>query len=80
MVKHLAPYRTYVIRCWQEHSGQPGTCIYRFSLEIPATGERFGFTRSKDLIQALEGAISEIQIPVRAEAEGFDQNLGDLSH
>ncbi len=67
MVDHVAPYRTYVIRCWEEHSGQLGTCIYRFSLEVPATGERFGFTRSEDLIQALESAIAQIQTQAIAD-------------
>lgn len=61
MVEHLAPYRTYVIRCWEEPCDQPGTPIYRFSLDVPATGERFGFTSFKDLIQALEAAIAHIQ-------------------
>jgi hypothetical protein len=66
VVEPVAPYRSYVIRCWEErcweeHCGPPGTPIYRFSLDIPATGERFGFTSSKDLIQAVESAIAQIQ-------------------
>jgi hypothetical protein len=60
-MKQSAPYRTFVIRCWQEPSDQPDACIYRFSLDIPATGERFGFTHSQDLIQALQLAMSQIQ-------------------
>jgi hypothetical protein len=66
-MKQLAPYRTYVIRCWQEPCDQPGTPIYRFSLDVPATGERFGFTRSADLIQALESAIAQIQTQAIAD-------------
>lgn len=61
MPKHLAPYQTYVIRCWEEQSTQAGINIYRFSLEIPATGKRFGFTSPEDLIHALELALPQIQ-------------------
>lgn len=59
-MKQSAPYRTFVIRCWQEQGSQPGDCVYRFSLEVPATGERFGFTCAKDLIQSLERALAQI--------------------
>lgn len=68
MATHLALYRTYVIRCWAEQCGQPDTSIYRFSLEIPATGERFGFTSSKELISALELSLTQIQTQVMADA------------
>lgn len=71
-MKQSAPYRTFVIRCWQEQSGQPGSCVYRFSLEVPATGERFGFTRAKDLIQALELALAQSHAAAIA-----DGKLGD---
>lgn len=73
-MKQLAPYRTFVIRCWQEQGGQPGTCIYRYSLEIPVTGERFGFTHSKDLIQALQLALTEIQIQAIADGVLEDES------
>ncbi|HEY9661930.1 MAG TPA: hypothetical protein V6C65_26035 [Allocoleopsis sp.] len=69
MTKHLALYRTYVIRCWEEPRSQAGISIYRFSLEIPVTGERFGFTCSEDLINALETALAQIQVQVSTETE-----------
>jgi hypothetical protein len=72
-MKQSAPYRTFVIRCWQEQYGQPGACVYRFSLEIPATGERFGFTHSRKLIQALQLAMNEIQMQPIA-----DQPMQDI--
>lgn len=62
-MKQLASYRTVVIRCWQEQCGQPDV-IYRFSLEVPATGERLGFTHFEDLVQALELAFFQIQTQV----------------
>jgi hypothetical protein len=67
VAKHLAPYRIYVIRCWEEQCDQTSTNIYRFSLEIPATGERFGFTNSRELINALELALAQIQAQVRTD-------------
>lgn len=80
MVKHLAPYRTFVIRCWQEQCGQPGTCIYRFSLEIPATGERLGFTRTEDLIHALEGAIAQARTETEANLVEISLEKDSISH
>ena len=73
MARHLAPYRTYVIRCWEEQSAQPGTRIYRFSLEIPATGERSGFSRSEELIDALELVLSQIQGQAIADNASEDE-------
>lgn len=61
MARHIATYMTYVIRCWAEPSSQATTSIYRFTLDIPATGHRFGFTSSEALISALELALSPIQ-------------------
>lgn len=74
MARLLAPYRTYVIRCWQEPCSQPNAAIYRFSLEFPGTGERFGFTCSEDLIQALQLALTEIQIQAIAESALKDES------
>ncbi len=69
MTKHLALYRTYIIRCWEEPRSQAGISIYRFSLEISATGERFGFTCSEDLINALATALAQIQVSTETENE-----------
>ncbi|UBF29987.1 hypothetical protein K9N68_37935 (plasmid) [Kovacikia minuta CCNUW1] len=73
MAKHLAPYRTYIIRCWEEQRSQSSTSIYRFTLEIPATGERFGFTQSQKLIQALELALAHIQTQTEPDAALEDE-------
>ncbi len=66
-MKQSAPYRTLVVRCWQEQGGQPDAYIYRFSLEIPATGERFDFTHSEDLVHALELTLTQLQTQAIAE-------------
>jgi hypothetical protein len=75
VAKQLAPYRTYVIRCWEEQSAQADTSVYRFTLEIPATGERSGFTSSAELINALELALAQIQPHQRAD--GMPENEPD---
>jgi hypothetical protein len=72
VAKHLAPYRTYIIRCWEEQSARANAGIYRFSLEIPATGERFGFTSSKKLINALESVLAESQTQARTDGTPED--------
>ncbi len=69
MAKPLALYRTYIIRCWQEPCSQTADGAYRFSLEIPATGERLGFTCSEELVDALKTALAQIQVQVSADAE-----------
>ncbi len=66
-MKQSAPYRTLVVRCWQEPYDQSGSCVYRFSLEIPATGERFGFTHSEDLVHALELTLTQLQTQAIAD-------------
>jgi hypothetical protein len=71
-MKQSAPYRAFIIRCWQEQDGQLDSCVYRFSLETPVTGERIGFTSAKELIQALELALSQIYATAIA-----DEKLGD---
>jgi hypothetical protein len=73
VVRHLAPYRIYVIRCWEEQGAQLSPSIYRFSLEIPATGERFGFTSTEELINALELSLAQIQAEAIADAPPEDQ-------
>ena len=61
MAKSFIPYRTYVIRCWEEQSVQTNSSIYRFTLEIPAIGKRCEFTSSEKLMNALKLALSQIQ-------------------
>ena len=60
MAKHLAPYCIDVIRCWEEPSSQTDTSVYRFTLDVPATDQQFGFTSSEELVNALELALSQI--------------------
>lgn len=73
MPKHLASYRIYVIRCWAEPGSQTNTSACRFSLEIPATGQRFGFTNFEELINALKLALSQIQTQEIPDAAPVDE-------
>ena len=48
-----APYQTYIVRCWQTGIEENGQLILRFTLDVPATGQRFGFTSLEALTEAL---------------------------
>ena len=76
MARSLAPYRTYIIRSWEEpcRGSQSGAAIYRFTLDIPATRQRFGFTSLRELINALELALSQIQIQTIADTTPEDES------
>jgi hypothetical protein len=54
VVDEPAHYKVYVVRYWEEQDTSTSRRIYRFTLEIPATGQRFGFTSPEALMSALE--------------------------
>ena len=58
MVDELAHYKVYVVRCWEEQRPQTDTTVLRFTLEIPSTGQRFGFKNQAALMKALENRLS----------------------
>lgn len=59
MVNNQANYKVFVVRCWDEQNSQAGTIVCRFSLEIPGTGQRFGFVSLEALMKALELGLSQ---------------------
>jgi hypothetical protein len=59
MANNLAHYKVYVIRCWQEQNSSASTTISRFTLELPGSGQRFGFTSSKALIDEVGRRLAE---------------------
>lgn len=65
MGNDLAHYKVYVVRCWEEPTTQTTHCmqvnmpIGRFTLEIPSTGQRFGFTSLPALLNALGHRLSQ---------------------
>lgn len=56
----LQLYHSYVIRCWQEVDDQHKT-TWRFVLEVPATGNRQGFTNLPQLTTALAKALEQVE-------------------
>jgi hypothetical protein len=59
VVDDLAHYKVYVVRYWEEQDVPSNRRICRFTLEIPATGQRFGFTSPEALMQALEQRLTQ---------------------
>jgi hypothetical protein len=52
-------YRVYMLRFWQEGSQAEASVAWRFSLEDPHTGERFGFADCDGLYAFLNEEISK---------------------
>jgi hypothetical protein len=59
MANNLAHYKVYVIRYWEEQGASTDAIICRFTLEVPGTGQRFGFTSSKALMDEIERRLAE---------------------
>jgi len=59
VVDQQAQCKVYVIRCWEEQDSHTDTSICRFTLEVPSTGQRFGFTNLEALVTALERKLSQ---------------------
>lgn len=54
-------YHVCIVRAWREmtlHTSEP---VWRFTLEIPGTGQRFGFNTSQALIEALDAKLDDVQ-------------------
>ncbi|HDN80610.1 MAG TPA: hypothetical protein ENG33_09120 [Chloroflexi bacterium] len=51
-------YQAYLLRLWEERPASPGRPgIWRFSLEDPRTGQRYGFTTLEALMDFLRKQI-----------------------
>ena len=66
-------YRVFIIRCWEEADPQHPA---RFLLEIPRTGERYGFITAEQLLLALRPQLN--LPPVESEMRGIQGNSGEL--
>ena len=49
------PYRVFIVRCWEDQDA--ADMPSRFVLEIPRTGERYGFTSADTLLHALKNQL-----------------------
>ena len=61
------PYRVYIVRCW-ENQDTATDVSSRFVLEIPGTGERYGFTSADMLLRALKNQLDTA--PLRLNSDG----------
>jgi hypothetical protein len=57
-------YRSYVVRCWQEHSARARreTRVWRFSLQDPRTDERRGFATLEALLVFLQADLADDRV------------------
>ena len=53
--------RVYVVRSWQEQTIRGREIVMRYALDIAATGERRGFTRSEALLDTLSTELTRAQ-------------------
>ena len=47
-------YQTFILHFWQEQSDDPDEPAWRFSIEDPKRGNRYGFSSLKELIDFLK--------------------------
>ena len=52
--------RVYIIRCWQEHTTPDHEIVRRYALDIPATGQRRGFTSTEALLDTLSTELTSV--------------------
>lgn len=57
------PYRVYIVRWWENQDTTTDSSS-RFVLEIPGTGERYGFTSAEMLLHALKNQLDTASLPL----------------
>lgn len=57
------PYRVYIVRWWENQDTTTDSSS-RFVLEIPGTGERYGFTSADMLLHALKNQLDTAVLPL----------------
>jgi len=60
-------YASYLLRLWQEQDEQ--TTLWRFSLDDPRTGERFGFADVETLLRFLNEQMAAAAAAKNANTE-----------
>jgi hypothetical protein len=56
-------YHVCIVRAWRETTAQTEEQVWRFTLEIPGTGQRLGFTDAHALMDALRTELQDMQGP-----------------
>jgi len=57
MDKSAFDYRVYIVRFWQEETTTRGQSTARFVLDVPSTGQRYGFVDREELLNALRAEL-----------------------
>ncbi|HEY75178.1 MAG TPA: hypothetical protein G4O00_03230 [Thermoflexia bacterium] len=52
-------YFAYLLRCWEERGREGGEIRWRFSLEDPHTGQRWGFEGMEAMVRFLRRRLAE---------------------
>jgi hypothetical protein len=53
--------RVYIVRCWREHTRRDEETVMRYALDVPATGQRCGFTSAEALLDTLSMELTGAQ-------------------
>lgn len=53
-------YRVFIVRCWVEETPVEGQAVVRYTLDVPATGDRCGFITH--LPRAISGSSNRITV------------------
>ena len=54
MTQVLKDYRVLIVRAWSVQPAQNEEPVWRYTIEVPHTGERFGFISMQSLLEALD--------------------------
>ncbi|MCB8984460.1 MAG: hypothetical protein H6659_11590 [Ardenticatenaceae bacterium] len=66
------PYRVFIVRWWEnQHTSTDNSS--RFVLEIPGTGERYGFTSADMLLHALKNQLDTAVLPLNPSAQPAEE-------
>ncbi|MEZ4707565.1 MAG: hypothetical protein R3A44_10180 [Caldilineaceae bacterium] len=54
MTHELMDYRVLIVRAWAVQPTHDGEPTWRYTIEVPNTGKRFGFVSVQSLLEALD--------------------------
>ena len=69
-MKKPSKYRSYLLRLWQEGSGEPP--LWRASLESPRSDDQRGFASLTELFTFLQKEVGQAQMGSNAGEKGGD--------
>ncbi|MCA9874932.1 MAG: hypothetical protein KC441_14780 [Anaerolineales bacterium] len=66
------PYRVFIVRWWENQDTSTDNSS-RFVLEIPGTGERYGFTSADMLLHALKNQLDTAVLPLNPSVQPAEE-------